>query len=257
MKIGAHLRDQKQPLVEAEKSGADLAQMFIGDPQTWKKPAPREDAAELRRAAIPIYVHAPYLINVCSPNNRIRIPSRKNVVTAAEAAAEIGASALIIHGGHVDEGEELSAGLERWEKAIASFAEVEVPILIENTAGGENAMVRRVDDIARLWDVIGDTGVGFVLDTCHAWAGGEPLEGIVERIMNAIGRIDLVHCNDSRDGFDSRRDRHANLGQGKIPPELLVEVVAEAGVPVVVETPGGAVEHAADIEWLRRMLAGR
>lgn len=253
MMIGAHIRSDTEPLKEAAASDADLIQMFVGNPQTWKKPPPRDDAAELRAAELPIYVHAPYLINVCSPNNRIRIPSRKNVVAAAESASEIGATALIVHGGHVDEDEDLVAGLDRWVKAIEAI-DVDMPIYIENTAGGENAMVRRVDDIARLWNEIGDTGVGFVLDTCHAWAGGEPLEGIVDRVMEATGRIDLVHCNDSRDGFDSRRDRHANLGQGEIPPELLVEIVATAGAPVVVETPGGASSHAADINWLRERL---
>lgn len=253
MMIGAHIRSDTEPLKEAAASDADLIQMFVGNPQTWKKPPPRDDAAELRAAELPIYVHAPYLINVCSPNNRIRIPSRKNVIAAAESANEIGATALIVHGGHVDEDEDLVAGLDRWVKAIEAI-DVDMPIYIENTAGGENAMVRRVDDIARLWNEIGDTGVGFVLDTCHAWAGGEPLEGIVDRVMEATGRIDLVHCNDSRDGFDSRRDRHANLGQGEIPPELLVEIVATAGAPVVVETPGGASSHAADINWLRERL---
>jgi deoxyribonuclease-4 len=73
-------------------------------------------------------------------------------------------------------------------------------------------------------------------------------------LLSATGRIDLVHCNDSRDPHDSRRDRHANLGQGHIPEELLVGVVRGAGAPVVVETPGDAADHAADISWLRARL---
>ena len=67
----------------------------------------------------------------------------------------------------------------------------------------------------------------------------------------ATGRIDLMHCNDSRDPHDSRRDRHANLGAGEIPEELLIGVVREAGAPVIVETPGEAVDQAADLAWLR------
>ena len=88
----------------------------------------------------------------------------------------------------------------------------------------------------------------------HAWAGGQDLETVVDRIMAATGRIDLVHCNDSRDPFDSRRDRHANLGQGKIPGELLLGVITAAMAPVVVETPGDVLEHTADIAWLRAGL---
>lgn len=252
--IGAHSGGGK-PADEVAERDADLIQFFLGDPQGWKKPPPRSDASELRGVGFPIYVHAPYLINVASANNRIRIPSRKNLQTAAEAASEIGAAGLVVHGGHVTDEEDVAEGFPRWRKALDGI-ESEVPILIENTAGGENALAREVETIARLWEHIGDTGVGFVLDTCHAWAGGEDLETIVERLLEATGRIDLVHCNDSRDAFNSRRDRHANLGRGEIPGDLLLGVIRAAGAPVVVETPGEAVEHAADIAWLREGLAG-
>ncbi len=253
--IGAHVAGAK-PLAEAAEQDADLVQMFLGDPQGWKKPPSRADAEELLAAAIPIYVHAPYLINVASANNRIRIPSRKNLQDAADAAAEIGAAGLIVHGGHVTDDEDVAEGFPRWRKAL-DIVETDVPILIENTAAGQNAMAREVETIARLWEHIGDTGVGFVLDTCHAWAGGEDLETVVSRVLAATGRIDLVHCNDSRDPFDSRRDRHANLGDGEIPGELLAGVVRDAGAPAVVETPGEAIEHSADIRWLRERLEGQ
>ena len=247
--IGAHTGGSR-PLAEAAQRGADLVQFFLGDPQGWKKPPPRADAAELAASDLPIYIHAPYLINVASANNRIRIPSRKNLQTAADAASEIGAAGLVVHGGHVTDDEDVAEGFPRWRKALDTI-ETDVPILIENTAGGGNAMAREVETIARLWEHIDETGVGFVLDTCHAWAGGEDLETIVGRIMDATGRIDLVHCNDSRDPFDSRRDRHANLGRGEIPGELLIDVVKAAGAPVVVETPGDVEDHAADIAFLR------
>lgn len=250
--IGAHSAGIK-PLDEAAERNGDLIQFFLGNPQGWKKPKPRTDAAELGAADLPIYIHAPYLINVASANNRIRIPSRKNLQTAADAAAEIGAAGLVVHGGHVTDDEDVTEGFPRWRKAL-DLIETDVPILIENTAGGENAMAREVETIARLWEHVGETGVGFVLDTCHAWAGGEDLETIVDRVLAATGRIDLVHCNDSRDPFNSRRDRHANLGSGEIPGELLLGVVAAAAAPVVVETPGEALQHAADIAFLREGL---
>ena len=95
--------------------------------------------------------------------------------------------------------------------------------------------------------------VGVVLDTCHAWAGGADLEGAVELLDELTGGIDLVHCNDSRDPFDSRRDRHTNLGKGEIPESLLVGVVRAAGAPVVVETPDTE-GQTADIAWLRERV---
>ena len=234
--VGAHVPGE-DPVAEALSRDVDLVQIFLGPPQSWKKPPPRLDAGELQDSPVDIYVHAPYRLNLASPNNRIRIPSRKTLANIAEAAEQIGAAGLVVHGGHVTGGEPVEDGFPRWRKALESF-ETEVPILIENTASGDNAQARRIDDLARLWEVIGDLGPGFCLDTCHVWAGGEPLEGVVERVLEATGRIDLVHLNDSRDGFDSRRDRHANLGQGHIPGELLTEIVRQAGAPTIIETPG-------------------
>ena len=77
---------------------------------------------------------------------------------------------------------------------------------------------------------------------------------MVEQIRAITGRIDLVHANDSRDGFDSGADRHANFGNGELPADEFAAVVREAGAPVICETPGGAAEHTADFAWLRERL---
>jgi deoxyribonuclease-4 len=133
-----------------------------------------------------------------------------------------------------------------------------VPLLIENTAGGDNAMARRAESIGRLFDAIdgaeGSELVGFCLDTCHAHAGGIPLDSAVDRLRSLTGRIDLVHANDSRDTFDSGADRHANFGAGKVDPTAFVDLVRAAGAPVIAETPGGPVEHKADFDWLLSRL---
>ena len=250
--LGAHV-SAEDPLTEAKARGADLVQFFLSDPQGWKKPDPRADADLIRDSDTVIYVHAPYLVNVASTNPKIRIPSRKILAQHAEAAAEIGAAGLIVHGGHVTKGEDPAVGFDNWRKTFERF-DPPLPILIENTAGGDNAMARRFDTMARLWDALDGFDVGFCLDTCHAHAGGEQLLDVVERVRAITGRIDLVHCNDSKDGFDSGRDRHENLSKGEIDPALLVAVVAAANAPVVVETPGGVEGQTADIELLRGAL---
>lgn len=251
MLVGAHTPSE-HPLAEARSREADLVQIFLSNPQGWKKPSPREDAEELRRSRIPIYVHAPYLINVCADNNRVRIPSRKILQETCDAASEIHAEAVIVHGGHVTGDGPQEEGIDRWRKALDAL-DSDMTVLIENTAGGDKAVARRVEWIRRLWEEVGSYGVGFVLDTCHFWAGGEPFDGLVERVVAATGRIDLVQANDSKDLFDSRRDRHQNLGAGEIPKEDLARAIIDADAPVVVETPGGASEQAADIEWVRSL----
>ncbi|WP_347353252.1 deoxyribonuclease IV [Intrasporangium sp.] len=260
--IGAHV-DQEDPIAEAVARGATLSQLFLGDPQSYKGPvirypggaeALRTDAAA---AGVDLYVHAPYPINVASLNNRIRIPGRKLLQQHLLAAAQIGAKGVVVHAGHLGKDEDPAAGFDNWRKCIAGL-EMPVPLLIENTAGGDNAMARRIEAIARLWDAIGqaeggDT-VGFCLDTCHAFAGGNDLTTVVDKVRAITGRVDLVHANDSRDAFDSGADRHTNFGKGTLDGDEVVALVRAAAAPVVCETPGGLGGQRADIDWLRSRL---
>jgi deoxyribonuclease IV len=251
MRIGAHV-ESADPLAAAATRGAEVIQFFLTDPQSYEPPKPRPDADALRDTSVDIYIHAPYRINVATTNNRVRIPSRKLLLQHAQAAAQIGAKGLIVHGGHVDGSADIGVGFDNWRKTFAYAAEnggFPLPILIENTAGGEKACARRFDALARLWDAVGEYEVGFCLDTCHAHAGGEQLLGIVDRVKAITGTIDLIHANDSRDTFDSGADRHQNLGLGQIDVELIVAVLRAAGAPAVVETP--AEGHLADIALLR------
>ncbi len=257
--IGGHV-DQTDPIAEAIDRKATLSQFFLGDPQSYKGPVVSYAGgaaglqADADAAGIDLYVHAPYPINVASTNNRIRIPGRKLLQQHLHAAAEIGAKGVIVHGGHVLAADDPDVGFDNWRKCIDGL-EMPVPLLIENTAGGDNAMARRLERIDRLWEALGranggDT-VGFCLDTCHAHAGGEELATVVERVRAITGRIDLVHANDSRDEFDSGADRHTNFGTGHIAGDDLAAVVRAAGAPVVCETPGGVEGQSADITWLR------
>lgn len=260
--MGAHV-DQTDPVGEARARGASVAQFFLGDPQSWKGPklsfsgGAEALKASAEAAGVTLYVHAPYVLNVASLNNRIRIPSRKLLQQHLNLAAETGAAGLIVHGGHLTKSEDPEKGFDNWRKCIDGLT-MPIPLLIENTAGGDNAMARHLDRIGRLWEAVhradGAESVGFCLDTCHAHAGGNGLTGLVDRIRAITGRIDLLHVNDSRDSFNSGADRHANLGDGQCDPEGLVEVVAQADAPVMLETPGGVPEHITDLGWLRARL---
>ena len=258
LSIGAHV-DPLDPISEARARGTDVVQIFLGDPQDWRAPklAYAGGAAGLRAdaaaAGLTVYVHSPYTINVATSNNRIRIPSRKLLQQNVDLAAEIGAAGVVVHGGHVLAADDPAVGFDNWRKTFERLDQ-KVPVLIENTAGGDQAMARRLEAIGRLWDALSGHDVGFCLDTCHAWAGGIDLPTAVDQVKAITGRIDLVHANDSKDGFDSGRDRHDNFGAGSIDPAELVAVIASAGAPVICETPGGAPSQAADIAFLRERL---
>jgi len=253
--VGAHVAPEG-PLKEAEAIGADCMQIFLSDPQGWKKPAPRKDAGELRDSKMPLYVHAPYLINVCSPKNNVRYGSRKILQQTCDAAAEVNAAAVIVHAGYAEDG--IPEGVSRWPRTL-EMLESAVPVYIENTAGGENAVARRFDALELLWAAITkaktEVEIGFCFDTCHAHAAGEDLSGAVERVLAIVGRIDLLHANDSRDPPGTGADRHANLGKGEIGVDALSAMISAAGPPALVETPGGAKEMRADIEFVRKALA--
>ena len=215
-RIGAHFH-LDNPLAEATACGASAVQFFLGDPQGWKGPViPGGDPAAIKAAYaaadIDIYIHAPYVINVATSNNRIRIPSRKLLDGQLKAAASVGAKGLIVHGGHVNAGVDFAEGLENWRKAVERI-ERPLPMLIENTAGGDGAMARSLEAIGKLWEAVtqaaGDDAesVGFCLDTCHANSAGIDLADAVDRIKAITGRIDLVHAT-------TRVTRSARAGTG-------------------------------------------
>ncbi|ROS75283.1 deoxyribonuclease IV [Cellulomonas sp. PhB143] len=260
MRIGAHV-DQADAITQAQQMGADVAQVFLSDPQSWKgcditypggADALRADAAA---ADLRLVVHAPYVINVASTNNRIRIPSRKLLQKIMDGAAQIGAAGVVVHGGHVTAADDPAKGFDNWRKAVEAL-ETDVPVLIENTAGGEHSMARRLERIEQLWAAVtaaeGGAEVGLTLDTCHAHAGGIDLAGAVDAIRAITGRIDLVHANGSIGAFDSGQDRHTALTGGTIDPQVLVDLVRAADAPVVCETHATAPD---DVAWLRAQVA--
>jgi deoxyribonuclease-4 len=254
--VGAHIWG-RDPLAEAEQVGADIVQLFLSNPQGWEKPPPRDDAEELRAAELGIYVHAPYLINVCSPKPNVRYGSRKILKQTCEAAADVGALAVIVHPGHAEDG--IDEGVSRWTRTLEQL-ESEVPVYLENTAGGDNAVARRFDALAKLWEAVDvaktDVEIGFCFDTCHAHAAGEDLSDAVERARAITGGIDLLHLNDSRDPAGTGADRHANIGAGKIDVDALRHMVVAAEAPVIVETPRDVDALRADVEFARAALAG-
>src|ERR1700730_14252512 len=136
MRIGGHFHSDNA-LEDAVACGARVAQFFLVDPQGWKGPViPGGDPGALRdayaAADVDVYIHAPYVINVASTNNRIRIPRRKLLDQQGEGAAAIGAKGLSADGGPVTGYPAPAAGVANWGKAIEQLQRP-LPLLIENT----------------------------------------------------------------------------------------------------------------------------
>jgi deoxyribonuclease-4 len=259
-RIGAHVSRTKLAAAAAELD-ADCLQIFLSNPGSYKKPPPHPEAAELLEEPFDVYVHAPYLINVCSPKPNVRYGSRKILQQTCDAAATIGAAGVIVHAGHAEDG--IAEGVGRWPRTM-EMLESEVPVLIENTAGGDNAVARRFDALAMLWEALtaydGPVELGFCFDTCHAHAAGEELSDAVERAIAITGRLDLLHANDSRDPPGTGADRHFRLGAGQVDTDALRHMIragAAAGAPVIVETPGPRDGLKHDLAFVREALGDR
>ncbi len=135
-----------------------------------------------------------------------------------------------------------------------------MPVYLENTAGGDHAVARRFDALARLWAAVEgastDVDVGFCFDTCHAHAAGEDLSDAVERAIAITGGIDLLHVNDSRDPAGTGADRHANIGAGTIDLDALRHMIRAARSAVGRRDPREVEALRADVQFVRDALAG-
>lgn len=257
--------------------GAEAIQVFVSNPRGWALAAgrPAEDErlrAHAERHGMPVFVHAPYLINLGSPSPETLANSVAAIRHALRRGAQIGARGVVVHTG--------SAVSQPREDAMRQVREHLLPLLDEIPADGPGLLLEPMAGQGRmLCAAVGDLGpyldvldrhprVGVCLDTCHAFAAGHDLtaRGGVAAMLDELvrvagaGRLGLIHANDSKDPCGSCRDRHENIGKGLIGAEPFAELFrhpATRGVPLVIETPGRAPEpHRADVETLKRLRAG-
>jgi deoxyribonuclease-4 len=269
--VGAHISvagGLPNALPRAEAVGAEAMQIFVSSPRAWAPPKadPDGDAAFAEACTMPVFVHAPYLINFGSPSPETLAKSSGALEFALRRAAAVGAAGVVVHAG--------SAVLTNsWDDAMRQVRSCLLPLLdavgpaprllIEPTAGGGGALASDAASLAAYLDVLGrDERIGVCLDTCHMHAAGHDLstpEGFASAVRlyaKAAGKgaIGLVHVNDSRDPAGSKRDRHASIGHGTIGRDAFATLFTSPplrGVPFVVETADA--DHAVDIATLKAL----
>lgn len=272
-RIGSHVAVAgglvKVGVGEADAVGAEIIQLFAGNPRSWTPGAVDASTDDAFRAAcaerdLPVVVHAPHLINLCSPSELVVERSAAMLELTMRRAAALGAGAVVVHAGALVSESRRTAVLSGLRSVVLPVVDrsVEVRLLIEPTAGAGAAAASTYDSTIEYLDALDDERIGLCLDTCHLHAAGEEVasaaaiaEG-VERVSAALGpgRIGLIHLNDSRDPLGSRRDRHESIGRGAIGlggAEAVLSVPALRGVPMLVETP----THARDVALLKKLRA--
>ncbi|MFI6868501.1 deoxyribonuclease IV [Nocardia sp. NPDC050406] len=271
-RIGSHVAVSgglvKVGLREAREVGAEIVQLFAGNPRGWAQSSgnAREDMA-FREACgeldIDVVVHAPHLLNFGSPDPETVRRSAEALGGILRRAESLGATAVVVHTGssvRADLRASALAGLHDTIAPLVDAAPATVRVLVEPTAGGGAALASTIDSTLEYLDALDDARVGVCLDTCHLHAAGEDLSDpdrlpkSIAALTDSIGteRLGLIHVNDSRDPAGSRRDRHESLGKGTIGEvglSKLFSIPQLRGVPLLVETP----THREDVAVLARL----
>ena len=259
MRFGFHLSTAGGPsraAAEARRLGLDCLQIFAGSPRGWKhKPPDEAQAREFRREAAqagldPVVVHAPYLVNLASPDRNLRRRSVRLLTSQLRAARSLGAAAVVVHPGSRGESS-LARGVERTARGVRrALEEAEGPVecWLENTAGGGRQLGGPLAQLAMLLEALEGRAVGACLDTAHAWGAGYRLDGVapaarfLDRVQALLGleAVKLWHLNDAAVPRGSRRDRHCRLGRGRLGVEGLRGILQEPRMQdaaLVMETP--------------------
>ncbi len=257
----------------AREVGAEAVQLFVSNPRAWAPAAGNAADDEAFRAScgstrIRVFVHSAYLVNFGSPTEATRVRSSESLAAAIARGRRLGALGVVVHAGSAVAGSREPA-LRLLRQSLLPLLDGLSPedpmVLVEPTAGGGVPLAATVEDLGPYFAALDNhPRLGVCLDTCHAFAAGHDLAapGGVRTTLTALvktlgrGRLQLVHANDSRDPVGSGRDRHASIGAGRIGVDPFAELFrhpATRGVPVIVETPGKAADHARDIAVLKAL----
>ena len=257
MLFGAHCSGGiKKAIDKAVGMGADVVQLFVQSPRTWR--FPNHDPSDLERfrerraeTGLPALVHALYLVNLAAPDDEIHRKSVETMRSTVDAACAIEADAVIFHvGSHLGSG--FDAALERVVPALQQVLDrcsERTWLLMENSAGAGGTIGRSLDELAVIFGALdAHERLGICLDSCHLYVSGvdvtdrAALDALLDELDERIGldRLRALHANDAKAPLGSNRDRHDNIGEGLIGDGLGVFLAHPLlqQLPIVLEVPG-------------------
>jgi deoxyribonuclease-4 len=250
-RIGAHmekgLMDRKRvktlaDFIRALPSGVP-SQIFLSGTQSSKIALKEADIVEagvaVRETGVALYIHSPYLINLCASDLGIDDCHTSLLIRNLKIAVAIGARGVVVHVGKytIQEPAEALAVMRANLVRAMEHATGDCPILLETPAGQGTELLCKMAEFNAFIADIGDPRVRCCVDTCHVFATGhQPLE-----YLRGYGTVDitkLIHFNDSATPCGSCVDRHAFVGLGHVGIGQLTEVARFAGahaIPMVIE----------------------
>lgn len=274
--IGAHMSSAKgfRKMGEAAVGiGANALQFFTRNPRGGAARAlDLEDVQAFREilekhSFAPLLAHAPYTLNPCSADARVRAFARQAMREDLERMAHFPGSFYNFHpGSHVGQGVEQGICLIAELLNEILQAEQSVAVLLETMAGKGSEIGATFEQLAEIIKRVHlPEKVGICLDTCHVYDAGydlvHDLDGVMDLFDRRIGfnKLKAVHLNDSKNPFASHKDRHERIGWGSIGLaafERILSHPALSDVPFFLETPNELNGYAAEIILLRALRDG-
>jgi deoxyribonuclease-4 len=254
--------------------GATAIQVFTKVPHQWREPRLSRATVRAFRAALEangiraVVSHDSYLINLASPDGRLRRQSMRSFAAELRRCRALGIPWVVSHpGNYIDD---RAAGLERNARGYAEcLAAVpgDVGVLIEGTAGAGTVLGSTFEELRALRDAMPRAArerVGFCLDTAHLHAAGYDVRSDIESVWDAFDRavgfklLRCLHLNDSKAARGSRLDRHEWIAEGRIGAEAFRRLMRDRtfrDVIKIIETPKGDDPIRHDRRMLRRLRA--
>lgn len=275
--LGAHVSTQGGvPTAPARgvAIGASAVQVFTKTPNQWREPVIEAEVADAFRSALAqsgiarIVAHDSYLINLASPDRTLRKRSEASFTAELARCERLGIPSVVSHPGNFidDRASGLARNAESYTRCLEAV-DGKVGVLLETTAGTGSALGSTFEELAALREMIGRSvrrRVAFCADTCHLYSAGYDLrrdfDGVWRRWDDTIGlaSLEVLHLNDSKTPFHSRRDRHELIGEGSLGPEPFRRIMRDprfAGIAKILETPKGDDEFTQDRRMMRRLRA--
>ncbi|MDD5923911.1 MAG: deoxyribonuclease IV [Clostridia bacterium] len=275
LKIGAHLSASKgfmNMAKQAEEIGGNTFQFFTRNPRGFAaKDIDTNDVERFNeytkeKGFAKILAHAPYTLNPCSAEERVRELALMIMEDDIKRMEYIPDNYYNFHpGSHVGQGEELGINFtaELLNKVVKP--DQTTTILLETMAGKGSEIGRSFEQLRQIIDLVEhNEKIGVCLDTCHVYDAGydivNDLDGVLDRFDSIIGlsRLKAIHLNDSKNPFESHKDRHEKIGEGSLGIDAIKRIITHpklCHLPFFLETPNELDGYAHEISLLKKLYS--
>ncbi|MGM9552328.1 MAG: deoxyribonuclease IV [Clostridia bacterium] len=271
-KIGAHLSASKgytHMYDEALSIGGNTFQFFTRNPRGGKaKDLDFDDIAEFNEKSKdgfgPILAHAPYTLNACSADEKIREFAHITMEDDLKRLEYTPGAMYNFHpGSHVGQG--IETGIEQITSLLNSilFPDMKTTVLLETMAGKGSEVGSRFEELKEIIDKTNlNEKLCVCLDTCHVYDAGydivNNLDGVLEEFDRIIGidKLKAIHLNDSKNVFESHKDRHEKIGEGSLGIDAIARIINHPQLkvlPFYLETPNEIDGYAKEIALLKSL----